>query len=93
MNITKPLGLVVEESVDGACMAYVAEAGEKAQSLGVEVGDVVLAVSFVFGDDFLKNVAGKGVEAVQSLIKSRDEDYVLLRLRKGTTDSGWAGGK
>lgn len=83
VNITKPLGVVVEESADEERMAYVVEVGEKAAGLGVEVGDVVVAVSFVFGDDFLRDVEGKGVEAVQSLIKSREEDYVLLRLRKG----------
>jgi len=92
VNVTKPLGIAVEESVDGSRNVYVAEVGEKAEELGVEVGDVVVAVSFVFGDDFLKDTEGKGVDVVQSLIKSREEDYVLLRLRKGENRTRHIGG-
>lgn len=66
-------------------MVYVAEVGEKAEALGVEVGDVIVGCSFIFGDDWLVNVTGQGVDKVESMIRTRgsDYDYVCLRLRKG----------
>lgn len=83
MNVTKPLGIAVEEAADGSGMVYVVERGDKAAEAGVEVGDVIVGCSFIFDDLFLVNVTGKGVEKVESLIRSRSPDYVCLRLRKG----------
>ena len=83
MNLTKPLGIAVEEAIDGSGMVYIVEMGEKAAEAGVEVGDVIVGCSFIFDDFFLVNVTGKGVEKVESLIRSRGPDYVCLRLRKG----------
>lgn len=83
VNVTKPLGIAVEEAADGSGMVYVVERGDKAGEAGVEVGDVIVGCSFIFDDLFLVNVTGKGVEKVESLIRSRSPDYVCLRLRKG----------
>ena len=111
MNVTKPLGIAVEEAADGSGMVllqllnsitsraidltplpsiqhppgmvYVVERGDKAAEAGVEVGDVIVGCSFIFDDLFLANVTGKGVEKVESLIRSRGPDYVCMRLRKG----------
>jgi hypothetical protein len=83
VNVTKPLGIAVEEAADGSGVVYVVERGDKAAEAGVEVGDVLVACSFIFDDLFLANVTGKGVEKVESLIRSRGPDYVCLRLRKG----------
>lgn len=83
VNLTKPLGIAVEEAIDGSGMVYIVERGEKAAEAGVEVGDVIVGCSFIFDDFFLVNVTGKGVEKVESLIRSRGPDYVCLRLRKG----------
>lgn len=83
MNVTKPLGIAVEEAADGSGMVYVVERGDKAAEAGVEVGDVIVGCSFIFDDLFLVNVTGRGVEKVESLIRSRSPDYVCLRLRKG----------
>lgn len=83
VNVSKPLGVAVEEAGDGSGMVYVVEANEKAHAAGVEVGDVIVGCSFIFDDSYLVNVTGKGVERVESLIRSRGPDYVCLRLRKG----------
>lgn len=83
VNITKPLGIAVEEAADGSGMVYIADVGEKAEEAGLEVGDVIIGCSFIFDDSYLVNVTGKGVERVESLIRSRGPDYVCLRLRKG----------
>jgi hypothetical protein len=112
VNVTKPLGIAVEEAADGSGMVllqlinsitswlsishplhpsiqhppgmvYVVERGDKAAEAGVEVGDVIVGCSFIFDDLFLANVTGKGVEKVESLIRSRGPDYVCIRLRKG----------
>lgn len=34
-----------------------AEVGEKAEEAGIEVGDVIIGCSFVFGDAYLVNVS------------------------------------
>jgi len=83
VNISKPLGVAVEEVANGSGIVYVVEAGDKAQAAGMEVGDVIVGCSFIFDDSYLVNVTGKGVERVESLIRSRGPDYVCLRLRKG----------
>ncbi len=83
MNLTKPLGIVVEEAVDGTALVYVVERSEKAAAAGVDVGDVVVGCSFIFDDLFLVNVTGQGTDKVESLIRSRGPDYVCLRVRKG----------
>ncbi len=64
-------------------MVYVVERGDKAAEAGVEVGDILVGCSFIFDDLFLANVTGRGVEKVESLIRSRGPDYVCMRLRKG----------
>lgn len=83
VNISKPLGVAVEEVADGSGVVYVVEAGDKARAAGMEVGDVIVGCSFIFDDSYLVNVTGKGVERVESLIRSRGPDYVCLRLKKG----------
>jgi len=83
VNISKPLGVAVEEVGDGSGIVYVVEAGDKAQAAGMEVGDVIVGCSFIFDDSYLVNVTGKGVEKVESLIRSRGPDYVCLRVKKG----------
>lgn len=44
---------------------------------------MILGVSFIFGDEFLSSVVGKGVDKVESMIRTREADYVCLRLQKG----------
>lgn len=70
-----------------AGMVYIVDRGDKAEKVGVEIGDVVVGVSFIFGDDYLVNVTGQGVDRVQSLIRSRGPAYVCLRLRKGKREA------
>lgn len=80
IELRRPLGITVQEAFDGA--VYVIATRENAAAAGIQVGDVVIGVSGIFGDE-VWNVRGKGVAKVESLIRSRDADTVNIRLERG----------
>ena len=80
VELSRPLGVTVQEATDGAVFVTASRGG--ALEAGVAVGDVVVAVSAVFGDD-LWEVRNAGVERVRGLIRSRSGDTVRLRLERG----------
>ena len=72
--------MTVQEAGDGA--VYVMASRGNAKEAGVQVGDVVVAVSAIFGDE-LWDVMHQGVDRVQGLIRSRAGDSVTLKLARG----------
>lgn len=80
IELERPLGITVQETGSGA--VFVLSAREHALEKGVKVGDVVIGISGIFGDD-IWNTRDAGVSRVQSLIRSRDSDFVTLRLERG----------
>lgn len=80
IELERPLGITVQEASDGA--VFVLSARDHALEKGVKVGDVVVGVSGIFGDD-VWSTREAGVTRVQSLIRSRDSDRVTLRLERG----------
>ncbi|KAJ1459171.1 hypothetical protein M885DRAFT_511642 [Pelagophyceae sp. CCMP2097] len=81
VSLTRPLGITVREAVDGA--VFVTASRNGAKLAGIVVGDVVVGVSAVFGDD-IWDVRGKGIDRVESLIRSRSGAVVSLRLERGS---------
>jgi hypothetical protein len=83
----KPLGCTVEESLAHPKEKYVFCSkivdGGFAHQAGFEVGDVLLAVSGIFGEP--QNVVGLGIEQVRSLVTGREKsDSLELRVARGT---------
>jgi hypothetical protein len=83
----KPLGCTVEESLAHPMEKHVfitklKESGH-AKAAGLQVGDVLVSIPGIFGDETL--VSGMGVEQVKSLVSGRDEQEPLqLRVARGT---------
>lgn len=78
--IEKPLGLILEESQDG--MVFIAEIdpeGNASEAEGIEVGDIVVAVSATFGDE-VWSTRGVGLDRVMKSIKVRSGPRVTLVL-------------
>ncbi|CAN0200661.1 unnamed protein product, partial [Hapterophycus canaliculatus] len=69
-NMTKPLGITIEESTDKAQLVYLTSVGEKAEAAGLMVGDVLTGVSAVFGDA-VWSVKEKNIEEIRSLVRCR----------------------
>jgi len=91
-NCHKPLGCTAEECLDiqpsesDAKHVFVSKlvAGGNAALAGIQLGDVIVGVSSVFGSD-LENVYGVGLDRVKLLIAGRDEDRsLMLRVARGT---------
>lgn len=83
----KPLGCTVEESLAHPTEKHVFVAkvveGGFAHKAGLEVGDVLLALSGIFGD--ITDVVGLGIEQVRSLVTGREESEPLeIRVARGT---------
>eukprot|EP00752_Nemacystus_decipiens_P011269 g10015.t1 len=81
-NMTKPLGITIEESTDKARLVYITSVGEKAEAAGLRVGDVMTGASAVFGDA-VWSVKDKTIEEIRSLVRCRTEPYSLLRVERG----------
>ncbi|KAA8498018.1 hypothetical protein FVE85_5603 [Porphyridium purpureum] len=79
VSVQKPMGLLLEEAQDG--MVFVAEVfeGSNAEMAGVEVGDIVVAVSATFGDE-VWSTRGIGLARVMKSIEVRQGDFVTLVL-------------
>lgn len=78
--MTKPLGIAVEESADGSGMVYIADIGEKAESMGIEVdgwargqggGEVVFARGWIRFSP--KNVLIHDLRQKKQALKSKFE--------------------
>ncbi|CAM9808791.1 unnamed protein product [Ectocarpus fasciculatus] len=81
-NMTKPLGITIEESTDKAQLVYLTSVGDKAEAAGLQVGDVLTGVSAVFGDA-VWSVKDKNIEEIRSLVRCRPEPYSLIRVERG----------
>ncbi|CAB1096412.1 unnamed protein product [Ectocarpus sp. CCAP 1310/34] len=81
-NMTKPLGITIEESTDKAKLVYITSVGDKAEAAGLQVGDVLTGVSAVFGDE-VWSVNDKNIEEIRSLVRCRPEPYSLIRVERG----------
>eukprot|EP00903_Cladosiphon_okamuranus_P007049 g6852.t1 len=81
-NMTKPLGITIEESTDKARLVYITSVGEKAEAAGLRVGDVMTGASAVFGDA-VWSVKEKSIEEIRSLVRCRTEPYSLIRVERG----------
>lgn len=91
-NCHKPLGCTAEECLDvlesesDAKHVFVSKIvkGGNAALAGIQLGDVIVGVSSIFGDE-LENVYGVGLDRVKSLVGGRDKDKSLvLRVARGT---------
>lgn len=91
LNLTltehKPLGCTVEESLAHPKEKHVfcskIVEGGFAHAAGLEVGDVLVAVSGIFGES--QSVIGLGIEQVRSLVTGREKsDSLELRVARGT---------
>eukprot|EP00182_Erythrolobus_australicus_P002153 CAMPEP_0185839630 /NCGR_PEP_ID=MMETSP1353-20130828/14902_1 /TAXON_ID=1077150 /ORGANISM="Erythrolobus australicus, Strain CCMP3124" /LENGTH=236 /DNA_ID=CAMNT_0028538835 /DNA_START=65 /DNA_END=775 /DNA_ORIENTATION=- len=80
VTLRKPLGLVLEEGQDGMVfIAKIDENGSASNEPGVNVGDIVVAVSATFGDE-VWSVRGVGLDRVMKSIRVRSGDFVTLVL-------------
>lgn len=88
----KPLGCTAEECLDvleienGAKHVFISKIveGGNAEKAGIELGDLIIGVSSMFGDS-LENVNGVGLDRVKSLVAGCDKEQNLnLRIARGT---------
>jgi len=89
VSLARPLGLTAQEVSGGAVIVRTSRGGAK--DAGVRVGDEIVGISAVFGDG-VWDVAGAGLDRVEGLIRSRAEDVVTVRLRRGPGAAAAASG-
>ena len=90
LNEHKPLGCSVEESLavetdENAKYVFVSEVkkGGNAAKAGLKEGDVIVQLSGTF--DELIDVAGLGIDRIQSLVGGRQEDSpIIIRVARGS---------
>ncbi|KAI2510188.1 hypothetical protein MHU86_4220 [Fragilaria crotonensis] len=87
MQEHRPLGCTVEESLADSDLkpVFVSKVveGSFASQAGLKVGDVILAISGVFGG--MNNVLGRGIDEVTSTVAGRPEGEALeFRIARGT---------
>lgn len=90
VNMTRPLGISIEETLDKRTQmteaVWLAEVDNpSAIKQGLSIGDVIIGVSFMFDDRFLIDVEGKSMDEIESYISCRQLPYVYIRVRKGHT--------
>jgi hypothetical protein len=83
--LARPLGMSVEEMmtedrVGRVIVTRLVEGGHAADA-GVAVGDEIVGVNAMFGDNVWR-VEGDGIERVQDLIRACEKDAVTIQLRR-----------
>ena len=81
VELTRPLGVTVQEGANGRVLVQGCRAGGCAAAAGVAPGDEIIGVSAVFGAGVWR-CEGAGLDRVEGLIRAR-EGSVRLRLRRG----------
>lgn len=81
VELTRPLGVTVQEGANGRVLVQGCRAGGCAAAAGVAPGDEIIGVSAVFGAGVWR-CEGAGLDRVEGLIRAR-EGSVTLRLRRG----------
>ena len=81
VELTRPLGVTVQEGANGRVLVQGCRAGGCAAVAGVAPGDEIIGVSAVFGAGVWR-CEGAGLDRVEGLIRAR-EGSVTLRLRRG----------
>lgn len=83
----RPLGCTVEESLANSQMVFISKIvdGGYADQAGIQVGDVLLGVTSLFGND-VSSVIGLGVEKVKGIVAScAKEDPLEIHIARGTS--------